>query len=143
MKPLLNQAQGALKNLMESAQLFQALLDLAHENLPNDLRPHLVGVSFDQQRLILQIDEAVWATQLRFYEGNLLAIYQQHFPHLELNRVKVHILPQPAEPNKPKKYCKPPSQNDAVEMLNISQNVKSQGLKRALEALSMRAKKTP
>ena len=141
MKSFLNQAQGALKNLLEDAQLFQALLDVGRENLPNELRMHLVGVSFDQRNLILQIDEAVWATQLRFYEPNLLAVYQQHFPHLELNRVKVHILPKPVEPEKTHREVVPPTDDDAKEMLRISEDVSSEGLKKALQSLSLRAKK--
>lgn len=141
MKPLLNKAQGALKHLLEDAQLFQALLEVAHENLPEELKPHVVGVSFEKQALLLQIDESIWATQLRFYEPNLLSIYQQHFPHLELNRVKVKVLPKPIKPEKPKREMIPPSKQDAEEMLNISEHVESKGLKKALESLSQRAKK--
>lgn len=139
MKPLLNQAQGALKNLMENAQLFQALLEIGQENLPSDIRGHLVGVSFDNQNLLLQIDEAIWATQLRFYEANLLAIYQSHFPHLELNRVKVSVLPKEIQPLKRKIHRTLPSEKDAQEMLNVSGEVHSEGLKRALINLSKRA----
>jgi len=141
MKPLLNQAQGALKNLLEDAQLFQALLEVGQDTLPSELQPHLIGVSFEQNILLLQIDEAIWATQLRFYEPNLLGIYQEHFPHLELTRVKVHVLPQTPPPIKMKKEVTHPSQQDAQQMLEISQNVKSKGLKNALESLSLRAKK--
>lgn len=141
MKPFLKQAQGALKNLLEDAQLFQALLEVGRESLPSDLRPHLVGVSFEKQSLLLQIDEAIWATQLRFYEQNLLAVYQQHFPHLELTRVKVNILPKPKEPEKPKKVVIPPTDDDAQEMLRISEGIESEGLKKALQSLSLRAKK--
>ena len=140
MKPLLNQAQGALKNLMENAQLFQALLDVGQESLPVDLRDHLVGVSFEKQNLLLQIDEAIWATQLRFYEQNLLSIYQEHFPHLELNRVKVHVLPKQMEPVKEKRKMIAPTYKDAREMLSISENTDSEGLRQALKALSKRAK---
>jgi len=141
MKPLLNQAQGALKSLLEDAQLFQALLEVGQDTLPSQLQPHLIGVSFEQNVLLLQIDEAIWATQLRFYEPSLLGIYQEHFPHLELTRVKVHVLPQAPPPIKAKKKVTHPSEQDAEQMLEISQHVKSKGLKNALESLSLRAKK--
>lgn len=141
MKPLLNQAQGALKNLLADAQLYQALLEVGQDSLPITLQPHLVGVSFEKSTLLLQLDEAIWATQLRFYEPNLLGIYQQHFPHLELNRVKVHVLPQSPEPIKEKKMITPPSEEDAHEMLAITQKIQSKGLRQALENLSLRAKK--
>ncbi|GAB6070733.1 hypothetical protein JCM30760_18300 [Thiomicrorhabdus hydrogeniphila] len=141
MKPLLNQAQGALKNLLADAQLFQALLEVGQDSLPMDLQPHLVGVSFEKNTLLLQLDESIWATQLRFYEPNLLGIYQEHFPHLELNKVKVQVLPQSPEPIKTKRVVTPPSEMDAEQMLEISQHVKSKGLSDALKSLSLRAKK--
>lgn len=141
MKPLLNQAQGALKNLLADAQLFQALLEVGQDSLPVDLQPHLIGVSFEKNTLLLQLDESVWATQLRFYEPNLLGIYQEHFPHLELRMVKVHVLPQSPEPVRTKKNITPPSNEDAERMLEMSKNIKSQGLSEALKSLSLRAKK--
>ncbi|WP_040728023.1 DUF721 domain-containing protein [Thiomicrorhabdus sp. Kp2] len=141
MKPLLNQAQGALKNLLADAQLFQALLEVGQDSLPTELQPHLVGVSFEKNTLLLQLDESIWATQLRFYEPNLLGIYQEHFPHLELRNVKVHVLPQSPDPVRTKKIVTPPSNQDAEEMLQISQSVKSKGLSEALKSLSLRAKK--
>ncbi|GKT11689.1 MAG: hypothetical protein ISEC1_P0658 [Thiomicrorhabdus sp.] len=143
MKPLLNQASGALHNLLENAHLFQALLEVGQEALPNALRPHLIGVSFDQQTLILQLDESIWATQLRFYESNLLSIFQDHFPHLELNRVKVKILPQQKKVKKVKEVTSFPSEIDAIDMNTISQQVESEGLKAALQKLSLRAQKKP
>ena len=141
MKPLLNQAQGALKNLLADAQLFHALLEVGQDSLPHELQPHLIGVSFEKNTLLLQLDENIWVTQLRFYEPNLLGIYQEHFPHLELRSVKVHVLPQSPEPIRTKKNITPPSKQDADEMIQISQSVKSKGLSEALKTLSLRAKK--
>ncbi|NPA72658.1 MAG: hypothetical protein GXO35_07500, partial [Gammaproteobacteria bacterium] len=61
MKPLLKQASGALNTLLENAQLFQALLEVAQDGLPADLKPHIIGVSFEQNSLLIQIDESIWA----------------------------------------------------------------------------------
>lgn len=143
MKPLLNQASGALHNLMQDAQLFQALLEVGQEALPKALQPHLIGVSFDQQVLILQLDESIWATQLRFYEPNLLSIFQDHFPHLELNRVKVKVLPQPTVVKKIREVASYPSEEDADALDSLSEQVESKGLSEALKKLSLRAKKKP
>ncbi len=143
MKPLLKQASGALNNLLQDAQLFQALLEVGQDGLPRDLKPHLIGVSFDQQTLILQLDESIWATQLRFYEPNLLGTFQEHFPHLELNRVKVNILPQPKEIHKVREVTSYPSAEDALEMNAISDEIHSEGLSNALKKLSLRAQKNP
>lgn len=93
--------------------------------------------------MILQLDEAIWATQLRFYEPTLLGLFQEHFPHLELNRVKVKILPQPKATQKVWQVTSYPSNEDAYEMNQISATVQSKGLKEALKKLSLRAKKNP
>lgn len=143
MKPLLNQASGALNKLLQNAQLYQALLEVGQDTLPNTLKPHLIGVSFDQQTLILQIDESIWATQLRFYEPTLLGIFQEHFPHLELNTVKVKVLPQPIHVKKTWQVTSYPSDQDAIEMTQMSNAIQSEGLKEALKKLSLRAKKKP
>jgi hypothetical protein len=143
MKPLLKQASGALNNLLQDAQLFQALLDAGQDGLPYDLKPHLIGVSFDQQTLILQLDESIWATQLRFYEPQILGTFQEHFPHLELNRVKVNILPQPKEVRKVREVTSYPSTEDAQEMTNMGNSIQSKGLSNALKSLSLRAQKKP
>lgn len=143
MKPLLNQASGALNNLLQDAQLFQALLDVGQDGLPKDLKPHLIGVSFDRQTLILQLDESIWATQLRFYEPDLLGAFQEHFPHLELNRVKVNVLPQPKFVRKKRQVTSHPSEQDANEMNALCKTIESKGLRDALQKLSLRAQKNP
>ncbi len=143
MKPLLNQARGALNTLLESAQLYQALLEVGQDTLPKTLQPHLIGVSFEQQRLILQIDDNIWATQLRFYEPTLLGIFQEHFPHLELNSVKVKVVLQATATKKEWQVTSYPSDQDAIEMQQLSEQVPSEGLKKALNKLSLRAKKNP
>ncbi|QCU90621.1 DciA family protein [Thiomicrorhabdus sediminis] len=140
MKPFLNQAQGALKHLLEDAQLYQALLEVGRDVLPRKLQPHVLGISFEEQNLLVQIDEAVWATQLRFHEPDLLGIYQQHFPHLMLNRVKVKVLPQPPAPKRKPKIMVPPTKEDAKSMQELSEAVESEGLRNALQRLSQRAK---
>ncbi|MDG6774044.1 DUF721 domain-containing protein [Thiomicrorhabdus sp. ZW0627] len=139
MKPLLNKQSGTLGNLIQEAQLFQALLEVGQDCLPEELKPHLVGVSFEQNTLILQIDDNIWATQLRFYEPNLLGIYQSHFPHLQLNKTKIQVIPIAVAPTPRRKVSTTPSSEDAEEMRKIGEKVKSEGLKAALEKLSQRA----
>lgn len=139
MKPILNKHGGALENLMREAQLFQALLEVGQDCLPVELQPHLVGVSFEQHTLILQIDDNIWATQLRFYEPNLLGVYQGHFPHLQLRRTKVQIIPVSAPPRPRRAVSSTPSKEDAQAMRDLGSKIASKGLKSALERLSRRA----
>lgn len=139
-KPLLNQSGGTLNNLLQEAQLFQALLSVGQAELPPELRPHLLGVGFERGILMLQIDEGIWATQLRFFEPAVLNVYQTHFPHLALSRVKIHILPKAQSSQRPHKIRSYPNQDDAQTMHCIANNVTSTGLKTALLKLSQRAK---
>ncbi|WP_127470256.1 DciA family protein [Thiomicrorhabdus aquaedulcis] len=139
LKPLLNQSGGALNHLLQEAQLFQALLSVGQAQLPPELQAHLIGVGFEQSTLILQIDESIWATQLRFFEDTVLNVYKTHFPHLALTRVKIHIFPKSQTPIKVPKTSSFPSDTDAQTMQLIARNTDSQGLKMALLKLSQRA----
>ncbi len=136
MDSVLDQLGSGLNNIVKQAQLYQALLDLGKECLPAKMAQHLVGVSFEDNILICQLDDSLWATKLRFYSPSLLNIYQQHFPHLNLSVVKIQIIPL-AE----RKIIKPVTMEklteiDAKEMLSLSQNVTEKGLKQALTNLS-------
>jgi len=139
MKPLLNRQSGLLKNLMREAELYQALLEVGQACLPSELVTHLVGVGFERNTLILQIDDNIWATQLRFFEPNLLEIYQHNFPHLELNRTHIKVLPIGEPPRVVRKVTTHPSHEDADEMQRLANGIESKGLQAALMKLSLRA----
>lgn len=139
MKPLLNSQTSSLKKLMEQAELYQALLEVGQMCLPSELQSHLVGVSFEHNTLILQIDDNIWTTQLRFFEPNLLNIYRDHFPHLELNKTQVKVLPISEPPAVKRAVTTHPSQKDAEMMQSLAKEVQSKGLQEALLKLSRRA----
>ena len=139
MKPLLNRQSSLLKNLMREAELYQALLEVGQACLPSELVTHLVGVGFERNTLILQIDDNIWATQLRFFEPSLLDVYQQHFPHLELNRTHIKVIPLSEPATVTRKVSTHPSHDDAEEMQKIADGIESKGLQDALRKLSLRA----
>lgn len=139
MKPILNQAQGNLQNLLESAKVYQALLDSGRDHLPHEMQEHLLGVSFDGHTLLLQIDSPVWATRMRYYEPTILGTFQQNFPHLQLSKVKVSVLPMEEQPRPKKEIVSLPSKSDAKDMRELSQQVESGELSEALLKLSKRA----
>ena len=132
----LNQKGGALHDLLENAQMFQALLELGKDGLPEPLNQHLIGVFFDEEVLILQIDHAVWATQLRFYEPHILGVFQQSLPHLKLQRVKVKVVPPKAETPKRQLEMAPLSKQNAMQMRELSEHIDTPELKAALQRLS-------
>jgi hypothetical protein len=140
MKPILNKAQGNLKNLLESAKVYQALLESGRDHLPLAMQEHLLGVSFEDQTLLLQIDSPAWATRMRYYEPTILGTFQQNFPHLQLNKVKVSVLPLEEQPKPKKEIVSHPSESDAEHMRQLSEDVESDELSAALLRLSQRAK---
>lgn len=132
----LQQSGGALSSLLENAQMFEALLELGRQELPTPLNQHLIGTFFEGNTLFLQIDEGVWATQLRFYEPTVLAVFQHNLPHLELTRVKVQVIPKIQEPKKPRRTMRPLSRQNALQMRELSEHIDSPKLRDALQKLS-------
>lgn len=139
MKSLLNQSGHGLAQIMEQAELFQALLSLGQNCLPEKLKAHLIGVSFEDQTLICQLDDNLWSTQLRFFEPELLKEYQTHFAHLRLKNIKIQILPLAERTLLKVQTMEPPTHDCAIEIQALSEKVSSPGLKNALLKLSQRA----
>jgi len=139
MKKALDQAQAGLSKLIEQTQLYQALLEVAQEALPRRIAPHLIGVSFEGKTLVLQLDDNLWKSKLRFYENEILALYQQHFPHLQLSRVQIRVLPLQAERKPTKVQMDPPDKETGAKFFHLSESVQSEGLKKVLQRLGGRA----
>jgi len=135
-KKVLSHQEGALSHLMQNAHMFNALLELAHESLPQELSEHVVGVFWQERNLILQIDQAVWATQLRFYEPTILKVFQENMPHLQLQRTLVKIVPKPLDPEKRKLQMSKLSKENALQMRELSEHIESPELADALKRLS-------
>jgi hypothetical protein len=141
MKPILNQSSGQLRQLLENAEVFQTLLLVAQDRLPKELSEILLGVSFKEQNLILVIEHEAWATKLRFYEPDLLGTFQDHFPHLELKKVKIKVLPRHLEKERQPFKREGIDDQNADALLETSTQVNSDGLKRVLEKLSQHRKR--
>ena len=124
--------------LIEQTQLYQALLEVAQSQLPAKLAAHLLGVSFEGRTLVLQLDDALWKSKMRFYENEILALFQHHFPHLQLNQVKLTVIPLREERRPRKVQMAPPPKEAAAEMFRLSEQVQSEGLKQVLQRLGQR-----
>ncbi len=136
MNSLLNQSGNGLNNIIEQVQLYQALLDLGKSCLPHKIAQHLIGVSFEKNTLICQLDDNLWTTPLRFHSSDLLSAYQTHFPHLKLNSFKVQIIPLAERKVLKAVTMEKISLTTAKEMQDLSKKVTSKGLKQALKKLS-------
>lgn len=118
--------------------MYQALLELGQSALPDTLAKHLIGVSIEQQTLICLVNNANWASKLRFFEQALLHHFDQNLPHLKLNQINFKIMLDSETPNREKKPANRPDAEAARQMVKLSENL-SPKLADALIKLSQRA----
>lgn len=131
--------QPGLVKLIQQAQHYQALLGIAQAILPDTLKDYLVAVSLDQNTLVCMTTQAHWASKLRFFEQPLLQAFRQHLPHIELHQVRFKVNPIEATPARKKRPILPPSTASAEAMRELSQQVHSEKLAKALLKLSRHA----
>lgn len=138
MKSVLNQTGQGLSEIIAQAELYKALLALGKNCLPPKVANHLVGVSFDKNNLICQLDDNIWLTQLRFHTPEILEAYQVHFPHLGLTQIKTQIIPLSERETLKPVTMEKLSQEDAEQFVQLSEKVHSKALQKALQKLSTR-----
>ncbi|UQB42595.1 DUF721 domain-containing protein [Thiomicrospira microaerophila] len=131
--------QPGLAKLFQQAELYQALQELAQAELPEQLAPHLIGVSIEQHTLICLVNNQAWASKLRFFEQNLLACFQKNLPHLKLNQVAFKLLLDFKENKTLKRSANRPDNESAQQMREMSKNLPEK-LANALTKLSQRAR---
>jgi hypothetical protein len=130
--------QQGLKRLIQQAEMYQALLDLGRQVLPATLSEHLVAISLEGQKLICVVDHPNWASKLRFFERDLLHIFDQNLPHLKLNQTQFRISQTPSEIAAPKRAANRPPPEAAIEMQKLSKTLPPK-LAQTLLKLSQRA----
>ena len=138
MKPLLD--QPGLRRLLDQAALYEALRETARAALPDELAEQVVGVSLDGETLIVQTEQAVWATRLRYAAPQLLAAFADAFPHLRLSRCKVRISPLPRPQPTPKRHAAPPPPEAIAEMETLSRMMEHERLAQRLRNLAQTAR---
>ncbi len=89
---LLRRDDRRLTFLMRNAVHHRRLLELVTAQLPPELAPHCVGVAVEGVRLDLYADADVWATRLRYCQGELMAGLKKH-ARLTVSRVRVRVSP--------------------------------------------------
>ncbi|SFR62941.1 DciA family protein [Thiomicrospira sp. ALE5] len=135
--------QSGLFKLIQEAQQYQALYEHVQNLLPETMRQHLSAVGIEHPYLVLIIDEALWASKIRFIAPECLARINELYPGLNLiNPVKVRLSQHKKsthDPFKPTKQPQRPDQQTAKKMLALSEQVTSAKLASALRRLSRRA----
>lgn len=139
MKPLLE--QPGLQRLLDQASLYGALLETAQSALPGELAEQLIGVSLDGETLIVQVEQAVWATRLRYAAPQLLDAFSRTFPHLKLTQCKVKISPLPRLHPVEKRVASLPPDSAIEEMETLSRLIEDENLAKRLQRLAESARK--
>jgi hypothetical protein len=135
--------QPGLVKLLQQAQHYQALLELAHSTLPDQLKPYLTAVTIEQACLICFTSDAHWASKLRYFEQPLLHTFGQQLPHLNITQIKFRVRPKMSNQPTNKRPIAPPSRAAGEAMQALSQQVKSDKLAQALIKLSRHAENRP
>lgn len=136
MKPILNNASPNLIRLLQGAKAHQSLLDIAKNVLPDDISEHVIGISFEENDLIIMIDHEIWGTQLRFYEQSVLDRFHDNFQHLQLQRMKVKVIARKQQREATKFVRKGLQESSAKAFIETSEKVESSKLRDALKRLS-------
>ncbi|SIN74997.1 Protein of unknown function [Sulfurivirga caldicuralii] len=139
MKPLLE--QPGLQRLLDQAALYGALLETARSALPDELAEQVIGVSLDGETLIVQVEQAVWATRLRYAAPQLLDTFARTFPHLKLTQCKVKISPLPRPQPVEKRTASLPPASAIEEMETLSRLIEDEALAKRLQRLADSARK--
>lgn len=135
--------QSGLFKLIQEAQQYQALEEHVLNLLPEPMRQHVCAVGIEHPHLVMIINEALWASKIRFLAPACLDRINETYPGLNLvNPVRVRLNQQAHNNTTQPKMTRPampPDQETAKKMLALSEQVSSSKLALALKKLSDRA----
>ena len=72
LKDLLGGSDTAVGRLIKRSAEIDALTTQVRDLLPDNIRPHLLAASHDDQTLCLVADAAVWAAKMRYHCADIL-----------------------------------------------------------------------
>ena len=73
LKPLFSGLPQGLERLAEQAAAVTALTDLVRQNLPAELRPHVLSAVRRTDDLVVIVDSAAWSARVRYAGPRLKA----------------------------------------------------------------------
>jgi hypothetical protein len=107
--------------------------------LPSPLCEHCRVADIRENKLIVGVDNAVWATKLRFYVPSLLPQLQQSHQELAgITRIKVLILQATSIPGseQPQKHSLQLSSENAAQLNSLAETIDDEHLRAALQRLA-------
>jgi len=134
---------NGLFKLMQQAQQYQALHENVVSTLPEIMQSHVTSVGIEQSQLVIVIDEALWASKVRFVAPECLKKINVQYPGLNLcEPIKIRLSHHyELEIKRTSHHPKPPDAKTAAQMHSLSEKVQSKTLADALKRLSSHAEK--
>ncbi|MCB1877563.1 MAG: DUF721 domain-containing protein [Chromatiales bacterium] len=135
---LLRQDSGPLARLRSGLEIHERNLALIREQLPETLRPQVLGVSHNAGQLRILVSSPLWATRLRYLEARLLEVWHE-LGGETCTRVKTRVQPIQAGPDHKPRRATPLSSNSASNLNTIAEGVTDPALRVALARLARRS----
>ena len=119
------------RHLARQQKILRIILSVS----PDQIRPHIKDCVMNQNRLLIYISSAAWASQLRFYHAQIKeAVNEQGKEKVEQIRIRI-LPPEPYRAEKKSKTIIPSAEN--IDLLRNNATTITEGkLKNALLKLS-------
>ena len=132
---LLRGDNKTVASLLDRVKFLKRLDLMVHRRLPAPLSDHASVANYAEDTLILHVDSAAWATQLRFTTPSLMAGLRQERPLRSLRRVVVKVRPQQVTP--PLRIHRPQMSTKTSLILNeLADSTNNGPLQQALRRLA-------
>ena len=130
------QAENGLQTIRLKAAQIQLASTILSQILPTTLLAHCFVSNIDQQKLVLGTDGAVWATQLRYQQQEILDKFRLNAKFASLQTIKIKICPTVEKTAVPQHQRLTLSSNVARLVKNTASAVTNPALKTALLKLA-------
>jgi len=143
MDKLFEEAHDDLAMLITRTRQLRRWTGLFRAKLDPELAPHCYLGRVEETRLTVYVDNAVWATRLRFEAPQLLSALRDSNPVFsKLTNIQVKVLvPNQAATSKPRKPEGPTMSAENANGINIlSKSIDDPELQHALQRLARHAK---
>lgn len=141
---LLNSENHELASLITRVRLLDRYSRRLRQLLPTPLCDHCRIADIRENELTIGVDNAVWATKLRFHSPSLLSQLQQNYQELAgITRIKILVLQETSlrvseqPPQQPLQL----STENAAQLNGLAETVEDERLRAALRRLASHAQK--
>lgn len=125
--------------IAQHCEFLRVVTEKLRAALPDNIRGHVTVANLERGHLVLHVDSATWATQLRFMQEQIMQIWkQQKWGYVEPQKISIRIqtaLPLP--------HSTPPllSAHNAALLQEVAKGVQQPELRAALQRLAQHRKR--